>query len=270
VIPFDFTYHRPATVAEAVETYRRLADAGREPLYYGGGTEIITLARQGQLRTGAVVDLKGVPECRILAREDGWLRLGACLSLAEICERAGWPLMADVAGRVADHTTRCQITLGGNLAGQIPYREAVLPLLLTDAVAVVAGVGGLRRQPFAEVFDGVLTVRPGEFLAQVEVPLADLDAPHFAVKKTRLDWVDYPLLTIAGVRAGGRVRVAISGLCGFPFRDAGMERELEAGRVKGALGKIPGPVVDDLHGSADYRRHVLAGALDDALEVLRA
>ncbi len=270
MIPFDLTYHRPDSVEEAVATYRRIERDGRRPLYYGGGTEIITMARLGQVRTGAVVDLKGVPECGIVERRNGSLLLGAGLTLAEVCERGGWAPLADAAGRVADHTSRCKITLGGNLAGQIPYREAVLPLLLVDTVAVVAGEPGLRRERLADVFRATLQLPPGDFLAQLEVPLHEADGPHFAVKRTRLDWVDYPLMTVVGVRAGGRARIAFSGLCGYPFRDAAMERDLNAGRIQDAIGHIPGPVADDLHGSADYRRHVLAGVLQDALEVLRA
>ena len=270
MIPFDFSYHHPDSVAEAVASYRRLERAGLEPVYYGGGTEIITLARQGQLRTGAVIDLKGVPECRALTCRDGSVLLGAGLTLAEVGERGGWAPLAEAVGRIADHTSRCRITLGGNLAGQLPYREAVLPLLLVDTVAVVAGDGGLRRVRLADVFRGSLRLAPGTFLAQLEVPLDEADGPHFASKRTRLDWVDYPLLTLVGVRAGGRVRMAFSGLCGHPFRDPAMERDLQAGRIEDAIGHIPGPVVDDLHGSADYRRHVLAGTLHDALEVLRA
>jgi len=269
MIPFEFSYHRPDSVAEAVRTFRRLDAEGCAPLYYGGGTEIITLARQDQLRTGAVVDLKGVPECRALERSDGRLLLGAGLSLAEVGERGGWPLMAAVAGRAADHTVRCQITLGGNLAGSIPYREAVLPLLLTDSVAVIGSEGGLRREPLADVFAGSLRLQPGEFLAQIEVPLDQTSGPHFAAKKTRLDWIDYPLLTVAAIRQGDRIRVAFSGLCGFPFHDRAMDEALSADRIDEAIAHIPGPVVDDLHGSADYRRFMLANTLSDALEVLR-
>lgn len=55
MIPFDFEYRRPASVAEAAAAFRQLEAAGREPLWYGGGTEIITLARLGQLRPGAVI-----------------------------------------------------------------------------------------------------------------------------------------------------------------------------------------------------------------------
>jgi CO/xanthine dehydrogenase FAD-binding subunit len=282
LIPLDFDYYRPESVAEAVSTFRQLTGAGRDPVYYGGGTEILTLARTApdQLRCGAVIDLKAVPECRVLERDGDRALVGAAATLAEVCEAGLWPLLEAAAGRVADHTTRRQVTLGGNLAGRIRYREAALAPMLADCCAVVAGEGGLRRRPFSAVFDGRLHLEPPEFLAQIEVDRAEADLPCCCIKQTRLDWIDYPLLTVAAVRRDGGVALAFSGLCADPFRSRAVDEALNGGApgrggrvpspeaVERALEHLPGPVMDDIHGSAAYRRFVLGYTLEEIWDSL--
>lgn len=274
MIALDVEYHRPHTLAEAVEIFATLAAGGRSPEFYGGGTEIITEARLGRIAPGALIDLKAIPECRALERREGELVVGGARTLAEICEANPWPLLAAAAGRVADHTTRCKITLGGHLAGKIQYREAVLPFLLAETSHVVtAGPAGVRRQPFARVFDQTLRLDSGEFLVQVGVREEELGLPFFCVKKTRLDWVDYPLLTLAGMRADTGPRIALSGMCDFPFRWRAGERTLAGtgdldARLDAALRQLPAPVVDDIHGSAEYRRFVLRRTLIAGLQQL--
>lgn len=227
MIALDVEHHAPESLAEAVDAYRDLRAAGGEPAYYGGGTEILTEARLGRLAPGALIDLKGIAELRVCEVRDGELRLGAALRLAEICERNPWPLRSAACGRVADHTTRCQITLGGNPAGQIVYREAVVPVLLADARALVAGPEGRRTGRLGDVFSGALRLRPGEVLAQVTVSEAKLDRPHVCRKKTRLDWIDYPLVTIAVVDHPQGLRLAARGLVeSGPIRSEAMEEEL--------------------------------------------
>ena len=275
MIALDLEYHRPETLAEATTAFRNLAAAARSPEFYAGGSEIITEARMGRITPGALIDIKAIPECRTLERGQGEVVVGATRTLAEICEANLWPLLSAVAGRVADHTSRCHITLGGNLAGRIHYREAALPFLLAESsFAVTAGPAGVRRRPFTAVFDEALRLATGELLVQLGIGEEEADLPFFCTKKTRLDWVDYPLLTLAAVRARDGIRLALSGMCAFAFRWrageealAGAERSLDA-RLDAAVGRLPGPVVEDIHGSADYRRFVLRHALSACVQRL--
>ncbi len=273
MIRFDFEYHRPETVRQAADVFRELSAAGKSPLYYGGGTEIVTSARLGQSEPGAVVDLKDIPELGVLEMDDGELTIGAARTLADLSEADPWPFLSAAAGRVADHTARCRITLGGNIAGQIQYREAALPLMLAHAHAVLAGPKGQREVPFQEIFDGTLQIGEDEFIAQLKVPRDELDLPFFSRKRTRLDWVDYPLVTVCAVRGEDGLQVAISGYCNAPFHSRALDRALAedgpaADRVRRALRHVPSPVVSDVHGSAGYRELVLTTTLVDMLQEL--
>ena len=68
MIPYDFEYHRPTTLSEALQLYESLDKGGKQPMYYSGGTEMITLARLNLIQTKAVIDIKAikrVPNVRI-------------------------------------------------------------------------------------------------------------------------------------------------------------------------------------------------------------
>jgi len=60
MIPFDFEYYLPGNAAEAVTLYSELAESGRKPLYYAGGTEVITFCRRQVIAPAALIDLKAI------------------------------------------------------------------------------------------------------------------------------------------------------------------------------------------------------------------
>ena len=49
MIPFDFIYCRPNTLSEALEAYSQLKSEEKGPVYYAGGSEIITMSRAGSI-----------------------------------------------------------------------------------------------------------------------------------------------------------------------------------------------------------------------------
>ncbi len=275
MIPFDFEYYQPATIQEAVEAYHCLDREGKAPVYYGGGSELISMARLGNYSFGAVIDIKNIPECRILAFDKKHLVLGSALTLTEIREAKKFPLLEKTAGRIADHTMQCKITLGGNLAATIIYRETVLPFLLTDAKFVIAGQDGLQEYEACQIFDQRLQLKKGQFLVKVIIDQSYLNTPYFHIKKTKNEKIDYPLITTAGIIKDGMLRVAFSGLKPYPFRDMANEKILNdvnltiEMRVKMFADQTK-EISDDHNGSAEYRKFVLKETLVNILETMRA
>ena len=267
MIPFDFEYYRPDTIQEAVELYQSLNSQGLAPLYYGGGTEIISMARLNTVHTGAVIDIKSIPECNTFELKDNQLITGAAVTLTQVMESHLFPLLGKSGGRVADHTIRDKVTIGGNLCGKIIYREAVLSLLLTESEVIIAGSGGGRKVQIQAVFQQSMQLRPGELLVQIVTGIEYLSLPHDAVKKTRIDKIDYPLVSIAALKKDGRIRVAVSGLCAFPFRSLAVEAEINnqsfdlKDRVGNSIRHVPAPILSDIHASAEYREFVFKNTL---------
>ncbi|WP_276351690.1 FAD binding domain-containing protein [Cohnella caldifontis] len=271
MIPYDFEYYRPTTAMEAVRMFSALDGQGKSPHYYAGGTEIITLGRLNIVRTGAVIDIKGIRECQALEFAQDELVLGAGLTLTKLEDANPFPLLSKTASEVADRTARNQITLGGNLCGQIFYREATLPFLLTDSRVAIAGTNGTRQLSIHDVFNGPPRLSKGEILLNLTTSRASLALPHVSVK-IRKQWkTGYPLITAAAVRMEDRIRVAFSGLCPFPFRSFAMEEALNERtflaetRIERAILRLPAPILNDSEGSPEYRLFVLRNLLADIL-----
>lgn len=272
MIPFDFVYCRPGTLDEAYEAFVQMQAEGKNPVYYGGGSEIITMSRAGSIRPGAVIDIKRLPECMNLSADDGGLHIGAVCTLNQIKESKLFPLLTLACGRIADHTNQCRITLGGNLCGTIIYRETSLPLLLSDCAITLFGNQGLRTVSFQSVFEGRMQLGTGELIVQLYVPGWALGARHFHVKRTTNEKIDYPLVSISALVKDGCLRAAFSGVCSYPFRNAQMEAVLNdpslscADRARKAAVLLPEPAYSDVEGSGEYRTFVFKNIVETLLE----
>lgn len=274
MISFDFEYFKPTSIKEAIRLYHELDEQGKKPMYFSGGTELITLGRMNQLETKAVIDITSIPECLVLKKDATRVTLGAVQPLNKIREQKLFPFLDKVIVEIADHTARNKITLGGNLCANIIYRETVLPLLLTNSQVVIASQTGIKELPITEVFNQTLKLEKGEFLVQTITENKEIDLPSLSVKKRRQWDVGYPLITVAGLLKKGKIKVAFSGLCEFPFRDPKIEECLnnqqvsKESRIKEAMDQISHPILDDVHGSAEYRLFVLKNTLEDMLDAL--
>lgn len=275
MIPFDFEYYRPNTVQEAVETFQKLDSEGKAPVYYGGGSELISMARVGSRSFESVIDIKQIPECSVLDFDSENLILGSALTLSDITESNYFPLLSKTAGRIADHTMQCKITLGGNLSSTILYRETVLPLLLTDARLTAAGLNGMGEYDIKEIFQERLLLKEGDFILKATVPKTFLKLPYIHVKKTKNEKIGYPLLTVAALKKDGQIRIAFSGLASYPFRDSNVETILNYAsfgfeqRGDQILQSLSGIILNDLSGSAEYKKYVLKNTIINVLETMK-
>lgn len=274
VLPFDFDYYKPATLQEAIELYLSLHQQGKQPMFFLGGTELITLGRIDLLYTEAAIDIKNIPDVHVIHVTENQLILGSALTLTKIEEANIFPLLTKTVSEVADHTARGKITLGGNICAQIFYREAVLPFLLADSQVILAGPEGIRNVPINDIFHEDLKLNPGEVLVQLVTDMQAIEAPYISIKRRQQWETGYPLITIAGLAINNRIRIAISGLCPFPFRSLEVEGVLNnrqistEERIGKAIEILPQPILDDVEGSADYRLFVLKNLMFDVMNVL--
>ncbi|TVR03699.1 MAG: xanthine dehydrogenase [Spirochaetaceae bacterium] len=278
MISFDVRYLQPETLDEAAQAWQEEHAAGREPRYLAAGTELLTMARDNRLRPGAFIDLKRLPETTVLETDAvNELRYGACVTLNDAAEAAGFPLLSAACARVADHTVRNSITVGGNVCGMLPYREAVLPFLVGDGSAVIAGArtgAPTRAVPLDACFDKRLALEPGEFLVALTVPATAAAAPHWYRRRERDARVDYPLLTLCAARIDGAIRLAFAGVLGYPLRSRSAEEALASAagtardRAEAFVRALPGEPRSDMRASGEYRRELLVQAVADAITEL--
>jgi len=274
----DITYVRADTAEEAVGAWiahtlpeRGGADGVR---YLSGGTEIVTGARKAAGAVRVLIDIGRIPETRVLGPDGDTLFFGASLALNEIGDSRLFPLMTAAVRRIADRTVRNRLSLGGNAAGSLPYREALLPLLLAGASVRTLAPGSARRErPLSALFDKRLALEPGELVLGFSLPAAAAALPWRHYRATRTGPVDYPLVTACFLAATGTVQtgtnpagtnpagpvlsVAVSGFHPYPV----LYPSTAAARL--AL-DVPGTGRNDQRASAAYRRALLADMIDRA------
>ncbi|WP_258862698.1 FAD binding domain-containing protein [Marinitenerispora sediminis] len=241
-----------------------------------GGTDVMVELNFDRRRPAALLDLTRVPELREWAPDGDRLRLGAGVPYAVIVDRLAdrAPALALASRAVASPQIRNRGSVGGNLGGASPAGDAHPPLLATDAVVELASVRGVRRVPAREFYLGPRrTARSDdELIAAVLLP-APAGPQQFAKIGTRNAMViavaSFALALDAGRRSAG---TGIGSAGPTPLRAPEAE-EFLAAEFDWAGGRPPSPAVaqefgalvaaaarpiDDVRGSAAYRRHALS------------
>lgn len=274
MIAFDFQYYKPNSLDEAVKLYRNLSDSGKKPLYYSGGTEIITMARRNDIATKAVIDIKGIPECNVFEIKGNKLVIGAAVALSNISDNKLVPFLSKTANFPADHTTRNMITVGGNICGKIMYKEAILGHLIADSNVIIYGEKGKKIVPINQAFNQRLQLEKGEFLFQLTTDMSYSNLPYICIKKTKQEKIGYPLISMAALKKNNNIQMAFSGVCAFPFRSLKMEgyinnkRVSNEKRIEQAISHLPAPIFGNIQGSSEYKKFVLKNLLDYTLKTL--
>ncbi|WP_339250155.1 FAD binding domain-containing protein [Sporosarcina sp. FSL W8-0480] len=272
MIPFIFEYFKPESIEEAIKTYTSEWKLGKKVVYFSGGTEVITFARGGKLTADTVIDLKGIPECNELGIQGDMLIIGATVTLNKLIESNLFPLMSETVRRIADHTSRNKITIGGNIVSKLGYREGILPLLVTDAVVTVVSPKTMEELPIERIAN--IDLKEGTFITQIKVPVDNLQLPYTSIKRTRITKVGYPIVSLAAMMKDENIRIAFSGLDNYPFRSSVIEGILndrtldDKQRIDDAIAKLPSPILDDCLSSKGFRQFTFGKVLTEMNMIL--
>jgi CO/xanthine dehydrogenase FAD-binding subunit len=251
-----------------------------EALPIAGGTDVMVELNFDARRPDALLDLTRVSELTGWAVEDGLIRLGAGVSYTRLIDELGdlLPGLAMAARTVGSPQIRNRGTVGGNLGAASPAGDCHPPLLASGATIEVASVRGTRTIPAAAFFTGVKrnALAPDELIAAVLTPPA-VGPQQFSKIGTRNAMVIAVASFCLSLDPERRtVGTGIGSAAPTPRRAAAAERFLagaldEAGlwesradlgdsivREFGEQVKAAADPVDDVRGTAAYRRHGLA------------
>jgi aerobic carbon-monoxide dehydrogenase medium subunit len=290
VKPAPFRYARPRTLGEALEA---LAAADGEAKVLAGGQSLVPMLNMRLARPALLVDVNGLPGLdTITPMANGRLAVGAMVRHADLArapliqERA--PLLGAAARHVGHSAIRNRGTLGGSLAHADPAAELPAAVMALDAELTLASVRGSRTVPAGEFFQGLLVtvLQPDELLTEVHIP-SDGAGWGFAEFARRPG--DFALAGVAGLLrsvAHEPQRCTSARLVGFGLGDAPVRFRTAENLVTGAIvdveisqraGRAAAEACqppDDLHASAEYRRHLAAvltaQVLGDAMIRLQA
>jgi carbon-monoxide dehydrogenase medium subunit len=260
----EVEYARPATVEEAISVLA--AHDGARAL--AGGQTLINVMKARAAAPDVLVDLAELAELREIGfSSDGMLEIGAmvtCVQLMSSSEvEVARPILAEVAGTIADVQVRNRGTIGGNVCVSDPTNHFPPLLVALDATFTIRGQSGERTVSAEEFFVGVYmtAVGEGELLTKVSVPASSGTGDGYA--GVTIGAHGTYIVNAAATVSGGAARVAIGCVAASPVRATAMEERLAGGgfsedAVRAAaegLGASLDPP-SDVHGSSDYRRHL--------------
>ncbi len=269
MIPFDFSYAKPESLEEAWALWHDCHSKGERPIYYSGGTEVITLCREMKIKPDLVIDIKAIDACNVFEQKTA-ITYGAAISLNTIAEQSISELVVRCLSTIADQTVRNRVTLGGNILGHLPFREALLPFLILGGKAKVIGAKGIRVIPLFP-YDRRLRIDPGDLIVSFSLDPEKVRDPYYYIRKQKDSPVDYPILTACFSGQPGRIAMAVSGAFSSPLRNTKTEAilnrtampitERSAKAVQGLSSKFR----TDFRASAEYRQHLLKTAIEKAI-----
>jgi CO/xanthine dehydrogenase FAD-binding subunit len=251
----------PRTLAEAL--HLKAAQPAAVPIQ--GGTDLMVALNFDRSRPETVLNLNEVPELRGWSRENGALVLGAGLTYAEAM--AGQlaellPALAEASRTVGSPQIRNRGTIGGNLATASPAGDALPPLAIERAEVECASVRGVRRLPLADFVTGVKrnALAADELITAVR--LTPSGAPQTFMKVGPRNAMVIAVVSLA-VSAGDELRAAIGSASPRPVVVTAPRDEVASFPERVAAAASP---IDDVRGTAAYRRHALEVLTRRALE----
>ena len=268
----EFDLLMPRTLPEALDV---LAENAPHIAPIAGGTNLIVDMRAERHCPKVVMNIAGLNALRGIRRDNGHVVIGGGTTLSDVLRS---PLLAEhgsvlreAAAVFANPLTRNRATVGGNLADASPAADTVPPLLALNAEVELVSAAGSRNVPLEDFIVGVrkTLLQPGELIAAIRWPAL---APRSAGAYFKLGLRKADAISVVSVAVmveadeDGRcrsARIALGAVAPRPIRaheaeDALRSRALGPDAIVEAASLAAGATrpIDDIRGSAAYRKHV--------------
>jgi carbon-monoxide dehydrogenase medium subunit len=270
MIPGPFSYHRPATVADAVKLLSTLGDEAR-PL--AGGHSLVPMMKLRLASPDHLVDLHGIAGLKGIRRDGRKIIIGAMTTQHELLASdeiaKSLPILIETSLLIADPQVRYRGTLGGNVANGDPGNDMPALMLVLGASYRLEGPNGAREVAAAEFYQGAYftALEPGELLTAISIA-APAAGHGYAYEKLKRKVGDYATAAAAVVltMAEGKVASCAIGLTNLhetpllavDAAEAVIGSSLDEATLKkaaAAAAAIMSPAAD-ARGPVEYRKHV--------------
>lgn len=270
MIPANFSYHRPSSVADAIKL---LVDLGDDARPLAGGHSLIPMMKLRLATPEHLVDLHGIAGLKGISRDGDSIVIGAMATQHELLASeviaSSLPILHETALVIADPQVRYRGTVGGNVANGDPGNDMPGLMLTLGATYRLEGPEGGRELPARDFYQGAYftAIEPGEILTSVSIP-APPTGHGYAYEKLKRKVGDYATAAAAVVltMSGGTVATCSIGLTnlsetpllaedaaaaviGTVLDDAALNKAAEAAKA------IMSPAADG-RGPVEYRKHV--------------
>ena len=247
-----FTYHRPSSGDEAAA----LLGADVRPL--AGGMTILPTIKQRLASPSGLVDLSGIGGLDAIDVSGGAVTVGAMARHAQVASsdavKGAIPALAQLASGIGDAQVRHRGTIGGSIANNDPAADYPAALLALNAAVHT----NKRELPASEFFTGLFStaLADDEIVLKVVFPVPE----KAAYVKFRQPASLYALVGVFVAKDADGVRAAVTGagLDGV-FRSKEVESVLEKDFSAAGAPQVPADgLASDLHGTSEYRAHLVA------------
>jgi carbon-monoxide dehydrogenase medium subunit len=276
----EFSLDRPRSLDEALA----LRSVHEDAAWYAGGTELLALMKLGLAAPSRLIDVKQLPELRLLGPRDGDLTIGAAVTHRTIerdpTVRRILPSLHQVAHVLANVRVRNVGSLGGNLCFAEPHSDPATLLLALGARIGVRSTARAREVPIEEFVVGPFetTLAAGELMTHVTVPRPD-DVVDVALE--RRAFRERPTVNVVVARTRHGFRVAVGAAGPVPVRATEAERLLDerwasaddredAAQAAGVAAAEVAGAYDEAGASAMYKEHLTTVLVRRAIGQLRA
>jgi carbon-monoxide dehydrogenase medium subunit len=261
---YNFDYLRPLSISDTIAALSEHPDAK----VLAGGMTLVPTLKQRLARPSHVIELGALPGLSELTVSRDRIVIGAMTTHARVAHstelRAALPALADLAGGIGDPHVRHRGTIGGSIANNDPAADYPAAVLALNATIVTN-----RREIGADAFfKGMFetALEPNEVITSVAFP-----APKKAgYVKFRNPASRYAITGVFVAQFPSEVRVAVTGAGSCVFRQTEMEQALArrwAAESIDGIDQSPNGLIDDLHGSPDYRAHLVKVLAKRAVQV---
>jgi xanthine dehydrogenase iron-sulfur cluster and FAD-binding subunit A len=278
---------RPTRLADALD---ELAAHGAQARIVAGGTDVLVELQRGVKPTTTLIDVSALRELKYVRRDGETIALGGLAThndvLAAPFAREAMLPLAQACIEVGAPQIRTRGTVAGNLVTASPANDTIAPLIALDAgLVLVSRGGGERVVALADFYTGfrATLLRPDELVR--EIRFRALDAGRRGVflklglrRAQAISVIDIAVvLTLASDGSVSEVRIALGCLAPTVVRAFSAETYLEGKQLDastcaqaGRLACDDAAPIDDIRGSASYRRTTLAALIATALERIRS
>jgi len=267
---------QPKDLSEALQAAADRSDA--VPL--AGGTDLMVELNFDMRRPDGIIDLTRVPELQQWTRDDGSIRLGAGVTYTQLIAdlAAELPGLAIASRTVGSPQIRNRGTVGGNLGTASPAGDALPILAALDAKVELASQTETRVLPLDEFIVGPkqTSLRPGELITAAIIPTARGPQQFSKIGTRNAMVIAVASFAVALDPEAKAVGTGIGSAGPRPLRAAEAEGfiaghldEADLWTTRGAIdesalrrfGELVATAaqpIDDVRGSAAYRRHAVS------------
>lgn len=278
MIPASFDYVRAGSVREALN----LLAAGDGSKVIAGGHSLLPMMKFRLVQAPKLVDISRLEDLRGVQEFKKGVRIGATTTYAELAAspilKERCPVVAEVAGDIADIQVRNRGTIGGSLAHADPASDMPALMLALDAeFQVRSKAGGKRSVKARDWFKGAFTTDLGENELFTDIVLPGMGRNAAAYASFDQAASGYAMVGVCAVVGRKRatiseIRVAYTGIGETAFLAPAFEQvnntKCDAAALEQAATEaIAGlDIAGDVHAPAAYRRHLAIVAAKRAVQ----